>query len=160
MTDRGKDFADLAYTIIVTERRYSMKRVASEMGLGYDSLHARIVNRTPFSADEIRRLIRSAPDPRFVAWLLRGTRFVAAERVEGENHLETGDVQAIQDAAMRIAIEVADVLEAVQDGLADRRIDHRDALEIRDEIEIAERALATLAEHLRRIDPAVVDETL
>lgn len=160
MTDRGKDFADLAYTIIVAERRWSMKRVASEMGLGYDALHARIVNRTPFSAEEIRRLIRSAPDPRFVGWLLRGTRFVAAERIEGEDEADGADADAIQNAAMRIAIEVADVLAAVQDGLADRRIDHRDALEIRDEIEIAERALATLAEHLRRIAPSCADATV
>lgn len=160
MNDRGKDFADLAYTVIVAEKRWSMKRVAGDMGLGYDALHARIVNRTPFSAEEIRRLIRSAPDPRFVAWLLRGTRFVAAERVEEGDEMDVGDVDAIQNAAMRIAIEVADVLEAVQNGLADHRIDHRDALEIRDEIEIAERALATLAEHLRQIAPGYGGEAL
>lgn len=157
MTDRGKDFADLVYTVIVTERRYAAKRVAADMGIGYDALHARIVNRTAFSADEIRRLIRAAPDPRLVAWLLRGTPFVAAERICVQGVDEDADVRAIQDAAMRIAIEVADVLEAVQDGLRDSRIDHRDALEIRDEIEIAERALATLAEHLRRVAPSAID---
>jgi hypothetical protein len=155
MTDRGQEFADLAYTVIVTEKRFPLKRVALDMGFGYDALHARIVNRTPFSAEEIRRLIRAAPDPRFAAWLLRGTRFVAAERAEADEGPRDPDVEAIHLAATRIVLEAADVLEAVEVALSDQRLDHRDALEIRAEIEVAERALASLGETLRRLHPGL-----
>lgn len=155
-TDRGAEFADLAYSIIVSEKRFSAKKVAMEMGLGYDALHARLVNRTPFSAEEIRRLIRAAPDARFVAWLLRGTPFIGAERGTALTTTEDLDVEAIHMSATRIVLEAADVLESVEKALADRRIDHRDALEIRNEIEVAERALASLGQHLRAVAPVLV----
>ncbi|TBW39023.1 hypothetical protein EYW49_07790 [Siculibacillus lacustris] len=58
MSERGREFADLAYTVIVAEKRFPLKRVALDMALGSDALHARPINRTALSADEIRRLIR------------------------------------------------------------------------------------------------------
>lgn len=149
MSERGKEFAELVYAIIVAERRFSAKSVASEMGLGYDAFYARIINRTNFSADEIRRLIRVAPDPRFVTWLLRGTRFVAADRASAAE--DDDNAQAIHYAATRIVLEAADVLESVEKGLRDHCIDHRDALDIRCEIESAERALASLSIRLHRL---------
>ena len=156
MSDRGQEFADLAYTIIVAERRFSAKAVAIDMGLGYDALHSRIINRTAFTAEEIRRLIRAAPDPRFASWLLRGTPFVAADRAGADESFADPDIEAIHLAATRIVLEAADVLEAVEVGLRDHRIDHRDARAIRNEVETAERALASLGEHLRRLFPGLV----
>lgn len=157
MTDRGREFADLAYTVVIVEKRFPLKRLALDMGLGYDALHARLTNRTAFSAEEIRKLIRAAPDPRFAGWLLRGTRFVAAERAEAEAVARDADVEAIHLAATRIVLEAADVLEVVEAALSDDRLDHRDALEIRTEIEVAERALATLGETLRRLHPGLAE---
>jgi hypothetical protein len=152
MTDRGREFADLVYTVVIAEKRFPLKRLALDMGLGYDALHARIGNRTPFSADEIRRLIRAAPDPRFAVWLLRGTRFVAAERIGTADGCDS-EFEAIHLAATRIVLEAADVLEVVEAALTDDRLDHREALRIRAEIEVAEQALATLAAGLRRLHP-------
>lgn len=160
-TGRGSEFAALAYSVIVTEKRFSAKKVAMEMGLGYDALHARLVNRTPFSAEEIRRLIRAAPDSRLVGWLLRGTSFVGADRCSAPaatDAADSSDAEAIHRSATRIVLEAADVLESVERALADSRIDHRDALEIRQEIEIAERALASLGQHLRTVVPLLAHD--
>lgn len=52
-------------------------------------------------------------------------------------------------ATHRILIEAADVLEAVDHAFNDKRIDHREALKIQQEIEVAERALLALREHIR-----------
>lgn len=140
-TERGRDFADLAYTVLIAEKRYPAEKVADAIGLGYDALYARIRNRVIFSADELRALVAAAPDPRFVAYLLRGTAYVAAERAGSGADDEQ---EAIHRGATRIVLEAADVLEAVENALRDGRVDHRDALDIRREIEIAERALASL----------------
>lgn len=50
------------------------------MGLSYDAFSARLRNRVVFLADEIRQLISSVPDFRIAAWLLRDSRFIAADR--------------------------------------------------------------------------------
>ena len=57
-----------------------------------------------------------------------------------------------------VGARAADVLEAVEEALTDKRLDHRDALEIRAEIEAAERALASLGETLRRMHPNLAGE--
>lgn len=145
---RGKDFADLVYGIVIQGKRYRASDVAAAMGLGYHAFNARCTGKTPFSADEIRRLLSAAPDPRLVAYLLRGTPYVPAERIDPER---VEDHEAIHWAATRIIIEAADVLEAVEKGLADKRIDHRDALGIRRDIETAEQALASLRERIRML---------
>lgn len=157
-TDRGAEFASLVYQIVVTEKLYSAKKVAMDMGLGYDAFHARAVNRTPFSADEIRRLIRVVPDSRLVAWLLRGTPFVGADRVAALDGDSDPEIEAIHLSATRIVLEAADVLETVEAALEDHRIDHRDALEIREQIETAEQALASLGARLKSIASVLVDD--
>lgn len=150
-SDRGRDFADLVYQVLIAEKRYSAERVAEAIGLGYDALYSRIRNRVIFSADELRALVAVAPDPRFVAYLLRGTAFVAAERAAPEADAEG---EAIHRGATRIILEAADVLEAVEIALRDGRIDHKDALDIRREIEIAERALASLRVRIGKTLPS------
>lgn len=158
-TDRGREFAGLVYTILIAEKRYLAKAIAAEMGIGYDSLHARLVNRTSFTANEIRDLIRAAPDPRLVAYLLRGTAYVPADRADLDP-AGVDEEEAIHRGATRIVIEATDVLKAVEEALSDHRLDHRDALTIRNEIEIAERALASLRERLRRMAPRVVSSEI
>lgn len=154
-TERGRAFADLVYAVLVAEKRYAIEAVAAALGLTYHTLYARIRNRIVFSADEVRRLIEAAPDPRFVAYLLRGTPYVAADRVSGT---DAAEAEAIHRGATRIVIEATDVLEVVERALGDGRVDHRDALLIRTEIEIAERALASLRMRLRAAAPAVAGE--
>lgn len=152
MSERGKDFADLVYRVMIGEKRYRLEAIAPAMGLSYDALHARVHNRVSFTAEEIRQLIAAAPDPRFVTYILRGTRYVAAERPDAA----TDPVpDAVHRGAARIVIEAADVLEAVETALCDGRIDHRDGLAILKEIEIAERALASLRTRINETVPAV-----
>ncbi len=153
MTGRGCDFAALAHAAIIVEQRYPLEETAAALGLTYHALYARLSNRVAFSAEEIRALVTAAPDPRFVAYLLRGTPFVAADRLPPE--AETAET--IHRGATRLVIEATDVLEAVETALRDGRLDHREARHIRNEVEVAERALATLRERLRRALPAATE---
>ncbi|GJE25732.1 phage regulatory CII family protein [Methylobacterium organophilum] len=152
MSSRGEEFAQLAHRILVTEGIYSLHDTARRLGWDYHVLHARVSNRVVFSADEICRLISVVPDPRLVSCLLRGTRFVAAERVEPDPVTQASR-EAIYRASHRMIIEAADVIEAIDDALQDGHIDHREAITVRREIESAERALASLGEHIRQITP-------
>ncbi|CAH0343033.1 phage regulatory CII family protein [Rhizobium sp. CECT 9324] len=148
MLDRGKSFAQLVYQVLVVERKLTVATAAAEIGLGYDAFHARISGRTLFSADEISKLIAAVPDARLVAYLLRDSSFTAVERIK--DPLENPEDSVVR-ATHRILIETADVLEAVDEALQDKRIDHRDALSIQKEIEVAERALVSLREHVRNL---------
>lgn len=145
--DRGRSFAQIVYQVLVVEKVVSLEKAAVALGMGYDALYARINGRTHFTADEIAALISCVPDPRLVGYLLRHSNLVAIERVDGADDAE----QEITRATHRILIEAADVLEAVDHALKDNRIDHREALTIQAEIEVAERALLTLREHVRAV---------
>lgn len=143
--DRGQAFAELVHRLLTGSDRTDIEATARAMGMPYHTFYNRLRNTTPFSADEIRRLLAVLPDARLLHFLLEGTRFVPAERMNAVDAPEDVDIQR---GAERIAIEAADVLRATYLALADRRIDHRDARVIRDEIDIAERALASLRQHL------------
>lgn len=65
--------------------------------------------------------------------------------------------EQIHRGATRIVIEATDVLESVEAALRDGRIDHRDALMLRQEIEVAERALASLRTLVRKVAPAAAE---
>lgn len=146
---RGKDFADLAHQIIINDPKWDATEVAEAMGLDYHALYARLCNRTMFSAEEINRLLKTVPDPRFVSHLLRDTPFVAADRTA------SGDGEELFDSMLRLAIrmigEASDVAEAIECALRDGHVDHREAPIILAEIEEAERALANLQRHVRRL---------
>lgn len=146
--DRGRSFAQIVYQVVITEKVVPLEKAAAALGMGYDALYARINGRTHFTADEIAALIACVPDPRLVGYLLRHSNLVAVERVEGA--LDDAE-QEIMRATHRILIEAADVLEAVDHAFKDKRIDHRDAMIIQKEIEVAERALLTLREHIRAV---------
>ena len=144
--DRGREFAQLVYQLLVVERKKSMDDVAATIGLGYDAFYARVIGRTVFSADEVAKIIAQVRDPRLVSYLLRESNFLAVERVDGP--LDDPE-QEIVRATHRILLEAADVLEAVDGAFQDKRLDHREARVIQREIEVAERALVTLREHIR-----------
>jgi hypothetical protein len=148
MLDRGKSFSQLVYQVLVVEKKVRIEHAAKAVGLGYDAFYARVNGRTIFSPDEVAKLIACLSDPRLVAYLLRDSRFLAVERVDGP--LEDPEEEVVR-ATHRIMIEAADVLQAVDDALQDKRIDHREVLVIQKEIEIAERALVTLRERVRSL---------
>jgi len=147
MKDRGKTFAQIVYQLIIVEKRRDLRDLANVLGLQYDALYARVNGRTAFSADEIAGLIAHLPDPRLAAYLLRESRFLAVERVEKKTE-EEEEVDIIH-ATNRLLIEASDVLEAIDMAFRDRRIDHREARVIANEIEVAERALVSLREKIR-----------
>ncbi|WP_326493871.1 phage regulatory CII family protein [Rhizobium sp. SL86] len=148
MADRGAEFAQLIYQLLVVEKRVSVEQAARAIGMGTDALYARLNGRTVFSADEIAALLGSIPDPRPLAYLVKQSRYLAVERVSGA--LDDPETDIIR-ATHRILLEAADVLEAVDTAIHDGRIDHRDALVIQREIEVAERALVSLREHVRAL---------
>ena len=145
--DRGEYFASLVSKAIANSDRYKRSSIAKGIGMSYPSLDNRLHARTPFSADEIRRLIAFFPDPSLVSYLLRGTAFIAAERIEAGI---TEEEEAIFKAAHRIVLEASDVLRAVDEALLDRRIDHRDAAKICEEVEDAERGLISLRDYISK----------
>lgn len=152
--ERGAAFAALVHQVVIDERRFPAKAVAAALGLSEHVFYARTSNRVPFSAEEIRALLAAAPDPRLVAYLLRGTPYVAADRLSTDAEPVE---QQIHRGATRIVIEATDVLESVEAALRDGRIDHRDAVMLRQEIEVAERALASLRTLVRQVAPATAE---
>ena len=141
--DRGKHFGFLVRKAITESNRYDIASVAKGTDMSYQSFYQRLQGLTPFSADEIRRLIAFFPDPSLVSYLLKGTAFVAAERIEAEP--EKSEDHIFQ-AAHRIVFEASDVLETIDQALKDRRIDHREAVTIMAAIDDAERSLISLRE--------------
>lgn len=150
MAERGKDFADIVYTILVVEKKPDIAEVAEALGMTYAALHSRLINRTCFSADEIRALVRNVPDPRLVSYLLDGTKFVAADRAVADGDAADQEIgkpalrDAIQRAATRVVVEAADVLEIIDAALAGGGMDHRDERLVLKEINETEQALASL----------------
>ncbi|WP_316859334.1 phage regulatory CII family protein [uncultured Cohaesibacter sp.] len=141
--DRGKQFGSLVRKAIDTSERYNIEGVAAGIDMSYQSFYQRLQGKTPFSADEIRRLIAFFPDPSLVSYLLKGTSYVAAERIEpgSDSHEDH-----IFKAAHRIVFEASDVLEVIDQALKDQRIDHRERATIMQEIDEAERSLLSLRE--------------
>jgi hypothetical protein len=143
--ERGRAFADLVYTVLVAEKKWPLKDVAERMGMQYATLHARLHRRVVFSPEEVRDLIAAAPDIRFVTFFLDGTPFIAVDR----RALPEGSaVETLHLGATRSVLEVTDVLRAVEKGMADSRIDHRERAKINKEISEAEHALAALRQRL------------
>lgn len=143
-----QEFPDIAYRVLVSEKKWSVDEVASGMGMKYHTLYSRIRGDVKFSPAELRVLLRLAPDPRFVDYLLKGTPFIAVERCDGAYDALPENVHL---GATRTVIEAAGILEEVEAGLEDDKIDHRDRARIEKEIESAERALAALRAHLARV---------
>ncbi len=146
---RGHEFAALVYNVLVMDGRYSVKEIAGRFGMPYDTFYARIANRTSFSAEEIRLLLRLVPDVRLAAWLLEGTPFLPAARPSkpeaGENFAES-----IRRSSIMMLVEAGEVAHQIETAIADGMIDHAEARLIQEDIETAERALLTLREHVRR----------
>ena len=146
--DRGKRFSFLVRQAITKSERHQIATVADGTGMSYHAFYQRLEGKTPFSADEIRRLIACFPDPALVTYLLKDTAYVAAERIDT---VRTHEEEAIFQAAHRIVFEATDVLEVVDIALRDHRIDRRDAASITKEIEEAERSLISLREYISRL---------
>jgi hypothetical protein len=144
-SERGREFADLVYTVLIAEKKWPLKDVAERMGMQYATLHARLHRRVVFSPEEVRDLIAAAPDIRFVAFFLDNSQFVAVDR---RSLPEGSAVETLHLGATRSVLEVTDVLRAVERGMSNARIDHRDRAEISKEIAEAEHALAALRQRL------------
>ena len=143
MAERGRQFADIVYTILVVEKSPGIDHVARALGMTYAVLHSRLINRTCFSADEVRALIQVIPDPRLVGYLLEGTQFVAADRPmpEDTDALASG---TIQRGATRVVVDATGILELVDAALAGGGMDHKNEALVLGEIDATERALASL----------------
>ena len=147
--DRGRDFADIVYTLLVVEKLKRVEDVADAIGLSYASLHARLINRTAFSADEIRAIILLLQDVRLVEYFLEDTNYIPVlrevERGEGNGSSASAvNLSIVQREASRVVIDASDVLEFVDAGVAGGRIDHRIARLALGAIKATERALASL----------------
>jgi len=144
-SERGREFADLVYTVLIAEKKWPLKDVAERMGMQYATLHARLHRRVVFSPEEVRDLIAAAPDLRLVEFFLDKTPFIPVDR----RSLPAGSaVETLHLGATRSVLEVTDVLRAVEKGMSNARLDHRDRAKINKEIAEAEHALAALRQRL------------
>ena len=141
MNKKLASFADLTYRVLVKEKRAVLKDLADELGLKYPSLYARLRGRVPFRPAEVRGLIQAVPDPRFIAYFLDQTPYIAVQRVNAE--LPSGAQTLLEEGleALEAAVQVVRSLEhgARNGGLTE------DEIEVIDErLSNAEGALATL----------------
>jgi hypothetical protein len=143
MAERGREFADIAYTVLVVEKNPGIETVAAALGMTYAVLHSRLINRTCFSADEINALVRTVPDVRLVNCLLKETGFIAADRPPQET-ADDGAPVDLQRSATRVVVNATGILELVDAALAGGGIDHRREALVYREIDSTERSLATL----------------
>jgi hypothetical protein len=137
--DSDFEFAQLVYQLIVVEQQKSLTNVASDLDLTYASMHARLNRRVHFRPGEIRKLIKILGDTRLVMHFLDETPFVVAERAEADTNAR--DVMALSH---RNLFQIVDILKQVRDAVDDGRIDHRERMQLLDEIEKAEIAMASL----------------
>lgn len=146
MAGEERDFNDLIYSLLVVEKAPTVEVAAKQMGMSYDMLYARIRDRVPFRAHEIRALIAAVGDKRLADYFLQDSGFIAVERSMPDSD---GSVEKdVYQGAARYVLQAASVLRAVDDGLEDQHIDHRERLAIEQEIHEAERALAALRARL------------
>jgi len=144
MGGRNATFAEIAHTIFITEKKYSAHEAAAALDLKYDALYSRLCGRVAFRPEEIRALIKIAPDQRLADFLLTETEFIAVDRARpGFSPTEN-----ISKAMNRITLEAAEILRELERALGDGKICHVDKLRIHIEVEDTERALAALRARL------------
>ncbi|MBM3486921.1 MAG: hypothetical protein FJX67_09855 [Alphaproteobacteria bacterium] len=147
MTDA---FARMAYRVLVEERKYSAKDVATALGMKYATFHARLIGRVPFRPDEIIALLCAVPDVRIVDALLGTTRFVAVPKVEADNKRVRNPILRNVIDAVSETTKVLDMVGRVQG--ADRIDDPDLRATLEDHVRAAERALAGLRARLAEED--------
>lgn len=144
-TRRGAEFAALIHQLLVLGKVRSVEDVARDMGMEYHTLYARIGRDTPFSADEIKALIRVVGDIRILKYFTDDSPYVVVERSIPGEVAEHDDLhKGLVAEAHKTVFEAADILETIATALADSKIDHRDGLLIRQEVDHCERALAAI----------------
>jgi len=135
-------FSELVHQILVNEDNHSLKNIAHDMGMKYDTFYARLVKRVAFKPSEIRILLGLIPDLRLISYLLEKTDYIAVDSMAVPENADEGD---ISDGVQELVVQAADVLKAVRLALNDQKIDHLENRKIMDEIDEVERTLALLS---------------
>jgi hypothetical protein len=132
-------FSELAYQIIVVERRGRVAELAGALGVSAPVVYSRLNGRTRFRPDEVRRLIEALDDQRLLRFFADNSRYVVARRPIGE------EVEAITDATAKTLHEAIDLMQIVTGALEDGlKLDDRDRRAILKEVKDAETAIANL----------------
>ncbi|GEM_PF-1045390 len=137
-------FARTAHRILVSEKRRPVQEVAQALDMKYATFYSRIKGRVPFAPEEIRALLREVPDVRLVDALLTGTGFRAVARLVGDG---SGDI--VREAARAIK-EAANALWEVQSAFSADDLSTDGRQRAVEHVAAAERALASVREHLQR----------
>ncbi|MCP4559170.1 MAG: hypothetical protein GY873_29155 [Bosea sp.] len=138
-------FASLAHRLLIQEREadFSIESVAGRMGMSYDMLYSRLIQRTAFRPAEVTRLIATTRNMRLAQEILASTPFIAAKSPQAA----PAEAELI-DLTLDHVEHSIEVLGAVREAIADKRIDHRDRLRLLAKIREAESILATLRVHV------------
>ncbi|MBE7637079.1 hypothetical protein GUA87_09505 [Sneathiella sp. P13V-1] len=153
--ERGKDFAEFVHQIVShRDHQVSRKELAEHLGIKYATLHSRLVGRSCFSADEIRKMIEFRPDLRLADYFLENTNYFLSKRAPQSS----STARTIQSGAIEVDIEAGQLLEQVHKGLEDFKICHNDKFHIARELADVERALASLKAALEEPRPGLDPE--
>jgi hypothetical protein len=134
---------------VMQDREVTMQALSGMIDMKYDALSSRFrSNGSPFSPDEVRNIIGAMPDVRLVNYILSGTDYIGAERVDEEDN-PVHAMRDLRETAIRMSIEAADANHAILRALADNKICHKDYIVLEQELEIAEAAVATVKQHVR-----------
>jgi hypothetical protein len=149
MSDAGKEFAQLLYTLLIVEEVKSVKQVAAHLGIKEQSLYSRLYGRVRFSVEEAKAILEFLNDMRIADYFLENSPFVAVARVP-ESDQEAGEGVRIQTSST--LFDVADLMREVETSLCDDgRIDHREKIRIEKRLMEAERSLSALRRTLQDV---------
>ncbi|WP_371810781.1 phage regulatory CII family protein [Ruegeria sp. HKCCD7318] len=137
------------HSVLMNTARGQLSEIADAVGLSYDALYARLRNRVVFSPEEVRALITAVPDARIASWVLLNTGYIAAER-GALDQPDLNEQESLRHSVIRMLIEASEAAAQVESALRDGYVDHREAIQIQQDIETAERAIATLRTHVSR----------
>ena len=144
------EFYELAHKIIISEKRANVGELAERFETSSETLYGCLRGRTDFKPSEMQQLVHKLPEIRFASWFLSKTNFIPIERIPVNfNKLRVSE--SLRRTAIQMLVDASDAADQIEQALPDNRIDLREAEMIKADIDIAERATATLREHMRKI---------
>lgn len=114
-----RSFANLLYSKMIFEKRYSVKQLAPELDVSPSTLYDYVHGRLTFPPDKIPLLYKATDDEDFLKFFLEGTDLILIQMPDVK---PVGRMIAIQGlGVMHLAGKVAgEIKNAVEDGHVDR----------------------------------------
>ena len=143
-------FHEILYQILIQEKQTPVKAFAHLIGIPESTFYAKLKGSGSFSAAELRQIIQKLPDVRLVNWLFANTKYIPVDRTDAEPSA-INPFESLRRTALIMLIEASEAADQIETALLDNGIDRQEIEAIKFDIENAERAIATLREHVRQV---------